>query len=206
MAKPADKSMDISKSSLNCIGKAAAEIFLNSYHVRPDSDATIWGNEKEKEALKEFSDKTGFSIREAGFMIHPEIPEVGATPNAIIIDGEHEDKLIIAQVKCPFYTKHHLHYSKKIIDAGSLKKCKIEYFWQIQGELWVTGAKFSDFISYDPRLSTNSRLYYVVIERDQEAMNKLKQVVNHSILLRNRMVMEFKNGRRKPKRLGSYWA
>jgi predicted phage-related endonuclease len=194
MAKPADRSATWSKSAINYIQNLALQLYLNEYTSRPDNDATRWGVRYEDKALKEFGSVTGFKINESGFLVHPEIPEIGATPDAFIIEDSQSENIILAQVKCPFCQKNHLKYSRKIRDAGSLKKSSCTYHWQIQGEIWVTGASHSYFVSYDPRLLGSHKLHYAKIERDQQALDHLESVLPEAIVLRNEFLEEYRNG------------
>ncbi len=112
MAKPADKSATWSKSAINYIQDLALQLFLNEYTWRQDNDATRWGMRNEEKALQEFSNASGFRIKDPGFLIHPGFPEVGATPDAFVIEDNQSESLILAQVKCPYGQKNHLHYAK----------------------------------------------------------------------------------------------
>lgn len=194
MANPAYGSASFSRQALTYIEGLAYQLFLNKYTLRPDNDATRWGMRKEAEALQEFGRTGGFEIHESGFIIHPRYPDVGATPDAIVIEKDHPGKLILAQVKCPFGQKNHLQYAKKISDAGSLKKYRSAIHWQIQGEIWVTGASHSYFVSYDPRLWGQHRLHFAMIERDQQAIDQLENIIPQAIELRNKFLEEYING------------
>lgn len=157
-------------------------------YVRKDTIATRWGMKKEGEALQEFERVTGFAINESGFVLHPEYPDVGATPDAIVIENDQSGKLVLVQVKCPFSKKNHLQYSKKIHDAATLKKYRSAIYWQIQGELWVTGASHSYFVSFDPRQAGSKRLHYARIERDELAVAELETVIKMAIALKNKFL------------------
>jgi hypothetical protein len=194
MAKPAVKSSKWSKSSINYIQDLALQLFLKKSSSRSDNDATRWGMRNEEKALTEFSNASGFIIKESGFLLHPEFPEVGATPDAIIIENDHSNEIILAQVKCPYSQKNHLKYSSKILDAMTLKKYKSAYHWQIQGEIWVAGASHSYFVSFDPRQNGRQRLHFVKIERDQKAIDALESFIPEAIELRNDFFDKYKSG------------
>jgi len=146
LARPADKNATISKSALNCIEKAAAQLYFNAYYERPDSDSTCWGLKYENRAIQLFSERIGKEVADIGYIEHPLINSVGATPDARVIDISNPDDLIIAQIKCPYNAQYHKDYLNKILDTQSLKKKKSEYYWQIQGEMWVSGAVHSYFV------------------------------------------------------------
>jgi len=197
MAKPAIRTSTLSKSSVAYIQDLALQLFLQKYTWRPDNDATRWGMRNEENALLEFGKSTGFSVNESGFLIHPSFPEVGATPDAIVIENRHSDDMILAQVKCPFSQKNHLKYARKIKDAVSLKSCKSAYHWQIQGEIWVTGASHSYFVSFDPRQYGHQRLHYAKIERDQKAIDQLESVIQEAIAMRDEFLRQYVSGELK---------
>src|SRR5699024_339573 len=71
MAKPRDKNAHLSKSALNCIEQLARETYFGRPVVFPDSDSTRWGLRHEDGALKEFSRRMSFEIKDAGFLLHP---------------------------------------------------------------------------------------------------------------------------------------
>jgi hypothetical protein len=192
MAKPAVKSTPWSKSAINYIQDLALQLFLNEYTSRPDNDATRWGMRNEEKALQEFSTASGFTIKDPGFLIHPRFPEVGATPDAFVIENNQSEIPVLAQVKCPYGQKNHLHYVRKIQDARTLKKCRSAYHWQVQGEIWVTGASHSYFVSFDPRLFGRHRLHYVKIERDPLAIDQLERVIPEAIALRDEFLEEYR--------------
>jgi hypothetical protein len=195
MAKPAVRSSQWSKSSITYINDLAQQLFLQKYTSRPDNDATRWGMRNEESALFEFGKSTGFNVSESGFLIHPSFPEVGATPDAIVNENQHSDIIILAQVKCPYSQKNHLKYRRKINDAESLKKCRSAIHWQIQGEIWVTGASHSYFVSFDPRHYGNQRLHYAKIERDQNSIDQLESVMPAAIALRDELLHQYQTGK-----------
>ena len=205
MSNPADKTAKWSKSLLNCVDKAVSQEYYNRYYERPDSASTRWGTNYEFQAIQEFAKKANYLHRETGFVLHPTIKDIGATPDAQIIENENSTDLIIAEIKCPHNQSIHQKYVDKISNTQTLKKSKSEYFWQIQGAIWITGAKHGYFVSFDPRIHGDNRVHYVKIEKDIEAINKLKQRVFEAIELKNRYLEEIKQGIRYPKSLESRW-
>ncbi len=86
-----------------------------------------------------------------------------------------------------------------------MKKSKSQYYWQIQGEIWVTGADFGYFVSFDPRTTGDKRLHYVKIDRDEKAIEELRFAVLKSLEKRDELLHQFKTGARFPKELSEYW-
>ena len=57
------------------------------------------------------------------------------------------------------------------------QKIPNEYIPQVQGGMFVTGAKWWDFGSFDPRLPDPVKLIVVRIERDNEYIVKLEKEI-----------------------------
>mgnify|MGYP003673278021 FL=1 len=68
------------------------------------------------------------------------------------------------ELKCPFTTK-------VFVEFAACDKIKKEYVEQCQYSMWVTGYEAWYFANYDPRIKTKN-LHWVLIERDQEYMDK----------------------------------
>ncbi len=205
MSRAADGSSYWSKSAMNCILKSALQLFYNDYHERPDNEATRWGMNYENQAISEFAQLLDFQTNESGFQLHPEHFDIGATPDTFIVENNINDSIIIAEIKCPFNQKYHFDYQRKILCWESLKKSKIEYFWQIQGTMWVTNARYCYFVSFDPRSKGPNRIHYAKIHRDELGIEKLRSRIIEAIVLRNQILEEFRSGNRILIRLDSLW-
>lgn len=127
-----------------------------------------WGNKHEGNARSLYVFATGNQVNRSGFAFHGELTGVGGS-----IDGLVEPKCGdpgILEIKCPFNSSYHL----KNILSGKVPK---DYFYQVQGGLWITGRKWCDFVSYDPRMPESHRLSVVRVERDEEAIAELEKKV-----------------------------
>lgn len=102
------------------------------------------GNEMEAEAFAAYEALTGNLTRRAGFLAHPELM-AGCS-----VDGEIGNFAGIVELKVP-KSATHLGYlrSKQVPD---------DYLKQVQHCLWITGAAWCDFVSYDPRFPERLRL------------------------------------------------
>ena len=128
--------------------------------------ATEWGNEHEEEARLYYEGVTGFQVDEIGFCSHPKNKYAGGSPDGLVgVDG-------IIEIKCPY---NGINHARNIVSGDFITT----YQWQCQGNLWVTGRKWCDLISYDPRLPFN-RMHSIRIERDEEAIAKLAQRVDEA--------------------------
>jgi putative phage-type endonuclease len=96
------------------------------------------GVELEPIARVFYSEITGIDVREMGF-ISPDDDTPYAEWIGISPDGVLPDKGLL-EIKCPKF-KTHLEY----IEANKLPS---EYKYQVQGQLFVTGYDYCDFMSY----------------------------------------------------------
>ncbi len=103
------------------------------------------GTDLEPDAIAEYELVTDAMVVSVGFIQHPELP-VGCS-----LDGQVNDYEGIVEVKCPKTATH----------IGYLRSGKVPsaYMPQITHNLFVSGAKWCDFISYDPRLPKGGRLF-----------------------------------------------
>ncbi len=103
--------------------------------------AMQWGIDHEDEARGEYEARTGNFVDLAGFIRHPNVQWLGASPDGLVGD----DGLI--EIKCP--AKHtHVKYVKAI-HKGEVPD---DYKPQMLLQLVVTGRQWCDFITYDPRI------------------------------------------------------
>jgi hypothetical protein len=49
---------------------------------------------------------------------------------------------------------------------------------QVQGQLWLTGRRWCDFVSFDPTVPENARLFIERIERDDQYIADLEAAVS----------------------------
>lgn len=111
------------------------------------------GLDKESDALMAYEALTGHLAQPCGFVVHDTLP-VGCSPDGII--GDFVGGL---EVKCP-KTATHLAY----LEAKTVPK---DYLYQIVHSLWVTGAQWWDFISFDDRLPPSLQVFHVRVMRNQ---------------------------------------
>jgi putative phage-type endonuclease len=129
----------------------------------PTGQALKWGAEVEPYAREAYELETGEIVRESGFIIHPVHAFVGCSPDGLIgSEGGLE-------MKCPKDSAVHLERFEKGMPD--------EYIGQTQGCMWVTGRKWWDFVSYDPRMPDSHRIYIQRIERDEKYIADLEQAV-----------------------------
>lgn len=128
------------------------------------SQATSWGSEIEIFAREQYELATGNLVNESGFVVHPEFPYIGASPDGLIDDDGG------MEIKCPYDETVHI---QTILDG--IPK---EHMAQVQGNMFVTGRKWWDFVSFDPRQEESCRIYIQKIERDDEFIKNLEKKLN----------------------------
>jgi len=129
----------------------------------PHGFALQWGEDVEPYALEAYEAETGNIVTKTGFITHPKYEFAGASPDALVLsDGGLE-------IKCPKDSRIHLErFFRGVPD---------EYVPQIQGGMWVTGRKWWDFASYDPRMPESHQLLIIRVHRDEEFIKQLESAI-----------------------------
>lgn len=110
------------------------------------------GIDKEAEALAAYEALTGQLARPVGFVAHDTLP-AGCSPDGLVgADG-------LLELKCP-KSATHLSYLR----GRTLPR---EYVYQIQHSLWITGARWADFLSFDDRFPSDLQVFYLRVMRSE---------------------------------------
>jgi putative phage-type endonuclease len=125
-----------------------------------ENDAMRWGTNTEPYARLAYSACTGRPVVEVGFFDHPSIGMAGASPDGFIGDDG------MLEIKCPTTGTHIETLLGEAIDPKYVK----QMMWQMA----CTGRKWCDFVSYDPRLPEELRLYIQRVERDDAGITALE--------------------------------
>jgi putative phage-type endonuclease len=130
--------------------------------------AMMWGTEQEPFAREAYEAESGAMVMQTGFIKHSAIPWCGASPDGFIdADG-------LVEIKCPESTTH-----LEWMEGG---KVPAKHVPQIQGQMWVTGRTWCDFVSYDPRFPPNLQLFIVRINRDEDYIKTLDKEVKEFLV------------------------
>lgn len=128
-----------------------------------DSYSMRWGRDLEDYARQEYELLRGVHVDQIDFLDHPELPYVGSSPDGLVdADGGLE-------IKCPKDSRVHL---ERFVHG-----LPEEHVPQVQGNLWVSGRQWWDFISYDPRMPESHRLLIIRVERDEAFIKDLAEKV-----------------------------
>lgn len=101
------------------------------------SAAMQWGIDHEDDARTAYEVHTGNLVELTGFIPHPTVKYLGASPDGLIDDDG------ILEIKCPNPATHIGYLRGGVVPE--------EYRPQVLLQLVVTGRKWCDFVSYDPR-------------------------------------------------------
>lgn len=125
--------------------------------------AMEWGTATEPLARAAYELEKGVMVDQVSFIDHPTIGSSGASPDGLV----GEDGLI--EIKCPNTATH--------IDTMLSGQADKRYICQMQWQLAVTGRKWNDFVSFDPRMPDNLQLFIKRVERDDEHIKELEAEV-----------------------------
>lgn len=122
-----------------------------------------WGVEQEEYARSAYEAHMGVLVDQVGSIDHPRIAMSSASPDGLIGD----DGMI--EIKCPM-TKNHLN----MFLGQSIAK---SYMDQMMWQMAVTGRKWVDYVSFDPRCPAGLQLFIQTIERDDKYIANLETEV-----------------------------
>lgn len=118
------------------------------------------GNELEPKARELYTLITGRKVEQIGFCFKNDRRLVGCS-----VDGLVEDAGLI-EIKCP--------KASSLIGYIFDDKLPTKYVQQVQGQLWVTGRKWCDFMAYHPDFEP----FIVRVERDEKFITKLGEMMH----------------------------
>lgn len=142
--------------------KLVAEILRGEPMPFFENEAMRWGTETEPQARAMYELKNNVDVKEVAFVELNDF--VGVSPDGLVGD----DGLL--EIKCP-NTETQI---KRFLDGTGLPK---EYEAQVQGQLWVTGRKWCDFVSFDPRIDVEASYIQTRVYRDEDYIAKLEEKV-----------------------------
>lgn len=126
-----------------------------------ESSAMKWGTETEPFARAAYEAFSGELVEQVAFIKHEKLA-TGASPDGLIGD----DGLL--EIKCPNTATH--------IDT-LLKGMSADHNPQVQGQLWITGRQWVEFVSFDPRLPGRLQLHIQRVPRDQPYIDNLEKEI-----------------------------
>lgn len=125
--------------------------------------AMQWGIDTEPHAIAAYEFRENVTVAPAAFVKHPAIEWAGASTDGFVgADG-------LIEIKCPNTATH--------IETLLSQKPANKYITQMQWEMACTGRKWTDFVSFDPRLPERLRFFQQRVPRDDAAIAQLEKDV-----------------------------
>lgn len=118
------------------------------------------GKELEPIARALYEARTGLCVQEIGYVDAG--AEIGCSPDGVVGDTDTEFEGEV-QIKCPQIAAHLIHVMRGIPDS---------YMPQLLHHFWITGAKWIDFVSYNPEFPAEHQLYVCRLLRPQELVDR----------------------------------
>lgn len=120
------------------------------------SQAMLDGIEREAEALATYEALTGDLVRKVGFVSHDSLL-AGGSPDGVI-----GDFVGLVEAKCCIPATH--------LDSLKTGTVPGEYLKQITHLLWLTGAQWCDWLSWQPDFPESLQVKLVRVTRDEQAI------------------------------------
>lgn len=121
------------------------------------------GTETEPEARAAYEFYQGVTVEVVAFVPHPTIDQAGCSPDGLIGgDG-------LIEIKCPNTATH--------LETLLGQAVPGKYETQVQFQLACTGRSYCDFVSYDPRMPENMRLFIKRVMRDDKRIKELESEI-----------------------------
>ncbi|XP_076843798.1 uncharacterized protein LOC143526239 isoform X2 [Brachyhypopomus gauderio] len=128
----------------------------------------------EPAALQEYSQTRHVNVYPCGFVVHPDAPWMGSSPDGLVYDPTENPQYGLVEVKCP-NVKSYVDCSYLEAKQGTLQlKRHHNYYWQIQGQMLITGMDWCDFVVFAEEDMLVQRIL-----KDAEVINTIKQKVDH---------------------------
>ena len=146
------------------VGMALERITNRPYERFFTARVTQTGIETEPQALATYEVRSGDIVERTGFL------SLDGVMMGCSLDGHVNNFEGIVEAKCPESATHY----------GYLKTRQIpeEYYWQCVHNLYVTGAKYCDFISFDPSFPEDLQYLCVRMERSESVMTAYAEAAN----------------------------
>jgi exodeoxyribonuclease (lambda-induced) len=152
--------------------------------------ALSWGTDLEPVAIEHYEKLANVKVEKAPFI--PVGEHYGGSPDGLIpTDG-------IIEVKCPFKSANHFKHGM-INTAEKFKKIAPNYYWQCISNMVCAEARWCDFISYDPRVQEEYRMFIFRLHLTEEELTNVTDRVEVAFNYMKDLVTEIEAA--KPKLL-----
>jgi putative phage-type endonuclease len=150
-------------SRANYMAQLIAERLTDTVSETYTNAAMQHGTETEPEARAAYEFYQAAVVNQVAFVEHPSIEQAGCSPDGLVgTEG-------LVEIKCPNTATH--------LETLLGQSVPSKYVLQIQFQMACTGRKWCDFVSYDPRMPENMRLFVKRLERDDKAIKEIEEAI-----------------------------
>jgi len=182
------KKTELQPGAITYVSEKVAELLTEFTDDGFTSWDMQWGKDHELEAVTEFEQRTGLNVTLTGndqkFITLGE--NIGGTPDGLI--GKNSG----TEIKCPKSATHFQYLS--ITNQEDLKKTSPNYYWQIQGLLYITKRTSWYFITYDPRFKDKEQqLHFIEVKPNAEDQKFLAERLAMAIEYKSYLLIKIKD-------------
>jgi putative phage-type endonuclease len=152
-----------STSRDNYMAQLVCERMTNTVAESFTNSAMQWGTETEPLARAAYEAHADVLVDEVAMITHPTIENAGASPDGLVGDEG------LLEIKCPNSSTH--------IDTLLTQTVPGKYITQMQWQMACTGRQWTDFVSFDPRISDGLQLFVKRVPRDDAYIQMLEKEV-----------------------------
>jgi YqaJ-like viral recombinase domain len=186
MTEPRSKKESVSKTAETYILEKVWEKLSGKTKGGVDNFATQWGVEHEPLAAQWYSKLTGVELTEANLVFKEGLEGLTGTPDRLAgANG-------IIEIKCPFNGANHLKHCFITTDEY-FKSEHNDYYWQCMCYLFLTGRDWCDFVSFDPRISSDMGLFIYRLNKNEDDFRLLEEKIISSRALYNAFLQTFQS-------------
>ena len=149
-------------SRANYMAQLIAERLTGEVADSYSNSAMQWGTDHEDEARMAYEFYENAKVQEIGFVQHNDL-ESGASPDGLVEDDG------LTEIKCPNTATH----IQTLLDQKIPKKYETQMLWQLE----CTDRKWCDFVSFDPRMPEDLKLFVKRFERDDKRLDEIRTMV-----------------------------
>lgn len=153
----------VSASRMNYMAQLVCERLTGTAAESYSNAAMQWGIDHEADAAAAYTFHHDTELESIGFVDHPRIAMSGASPDRLV------GTVGLVEIKCPNTATH-----INTLDCGKVPE---KYLTQMQWQMACCNRDWCDFVSYDPRMPEEMRLFVKRVERDGNRISELETEV-----------------------------
>jgi putative phage-type endonuclease len=155
---------------------------LGAHMPMVSSKAMEHGTATEPFAKLHYERAFGVEIEDQSFIIAPWNAQAGCSPDGIIRSLNRG-----IEIKCPYSPANHIRHLM-IKSADDLKDVALEYYWQIQMCMAVTGLPSWDFVSYCDEFHGELRMMAIEIFADVKDIELMKTRIDEAVKMKDEII------------------